>query len=32
MLEKLEQKQNYNEKPKNLKNKNLIFTPIFGGL
>jgi len=31
MLEKLEQKQNYN---KNLKiyNKNLIFTPIFGGV
>jgi len=26
MLEKLEQKQNYN---KNLKNKNLIFIPIF---
>jgi len=29
MLGKLEQKQNYN---KNLKNKNLIFTPIFGGM
>jgi len=29
MLEKLQQKQNYN---KNLKNKNLIFTPIFGGV
>jgi len=28
MLGKLEQKQNYN---KNLKNKNLIFIPIFGG-
>jgi len=27
MLKKLEQKQNYNKK---LKNKNLIFTPIFG--
>jgi len=26
MLAKLEQKQNYN---KNVKNKNLIFTPIF---
>jgi len=29
MLEKLEQKQNYN---KNLKNENLIFTPIFEGV
>jgi len=29
MLEKLEQKQNYN---KDLKNKNLIFTLIFGGM
>jgi len=29
MLEKLGQEQNYN---KNLKNKNLIFTLIFGGV
>jgi len=29
MLEKLEQRQNYN---KNLRNKNLTFTPIFEGV
>jgi len=31
MLEKLEQKQNYNKNLKT-KKKNLIFTPIFGGV